>query len=92
MAEEGYKQMGRSIIPKRLKSKVLLIVTTIVLKTSRLCGREQVIIKYNTVRINHYAVCRYQTGKEKIHGSTLKTFLRSLKKAVFVAFCLKLSF
>ena len=30
MAEEGYKQIGRSIIPKRLKSKVLLIVTTIV--------------------------------------------------------------
>ena len=37
--EEGYKQMVRSIIQKRLKPKVLLIAKVVVSKTSRLWVR-----------------------------------------------------
>ena len=55
---ERVKQMVRSIIPKVLKSKVLLIVTAVFWKTSRLWGLKQVPFGGVTTGINHYATWR----------------------------------
>ena len=44
LCSESYKQMFRSIKVNILKSKVLLTVTAIVWKTSRLWGFKQVVL------------------------------------------------
>ena len=51
MTEGSYKQMATSIIPKSLKSKILLILT--ILFEEKLTSDEEVIIKFQSVRTNH---------------------------------------
>ena len=55
---EGYKQMGRNIIQKKTKSKVLLIVTAAVRKTSHFRGLKQIIVTLLTAQIHHHATSR----------------------------------
>ena len=50
--------MGRNIIQKKTKSKVLLIVTAAVRKTSHFRGLKQIIVTLLTAQIHHHATSR----------------------------------
>ena len=65
MMDEGYKQIEKTIIPKILRSKVLLIATAAVWKTVRFYGVEKVTVESKASSINHYTL--YHIALSSLH-------------------------
>ena len=78
--------MVRSIIPKILKLKVLLIVSAVVWKTSRIWELEQVLDRIHTVRINHDAAWLEQNeGKQVLDIAFCAEFIEKKKFMIILS-------